>query len=471
MMPTHDVHPVNGGLLRHPVRWLGPLAMLSLAACSTHQPYERPDVPLPAEWVSTTAVTTNGTTLDWQTAITDERLRTLVQLALDNSQDLQRAAAQVRQLQAQFRIREAERTPAIAGVAAGNRQGSAGSGPIARQYTVGVSIVEWELDFFGRLQSLQDASLAQFLSSQESQRALRWSLMAGVAHAWLDVQTAEAQLELTRQVLHNREQSLQLIEARRRQGTVSDIEVWQARGLIAQARTLLAEQQRQRDATRVQLTLLVGLPLDRALDESLLTAQPDRPLALREVPAHLPSEVLLERPDVRAAEWQLAAAQAQIGAARAAFFPRITLTAGFGSASSELGNLLSSGTWGWTLAPQAVLPIFNAGANRAQLQATEAARDAALAQYQQAIQTAFAEVQGALSARDNLQQQWQAQSELLQAETERLRRVQRLLEQGVASRLEWLDAERSAFEAQRAWVQTRQAVEHNRVVLLRVLGG
>lgn len=470
-MPTLDANPVYKPLLSRSVRWLLPVAAVSLAACSTPQPYERPAVSLPTEWASTTSLQASSTALDWQTAMTDERLRTLVQLALDNSQDLQRAAAQVRQLQAQFRIREASLSPNLAAVGSGNRQVATGPGSNTSQYTVGISIIEWELDFFGRLQSLQDASLAQFLSSQEAQRALRWSLIAGVAHTWLDVQGAEAQLDLTRQVLDNRKQSLQLVEAQRRQGMVSDLDVWQARSLIAQAQTLQAEQLRQRDTARVQLTALVGLPLDRPLDESLLAAQPDRPMALQAVPANLPSEVLLERPDVRAAEWQLAAAQAQIGAARAAFFPRITLTAGLGSASNELGSLLSSGTWGWTLAPQALLPIFNAGANRAQLEASEAGRDIAMAQYQQAIQTAFAEVQNALNTRDSLQQQWQAQTYLLQAETERLSRVRRLWEQGIASRLEWLDAERSAFEAQRAWLQTRQAVEHNRVVVLRVLGG
>ncbi len=470
-MQTADFYPMNRGLLTLAVRWLTPLALLSLVACSTSQPYERPAVSLPAEWSTADALSADGKSVDWQTAITDVRLLSLVQLALDNSQDLQLAAAQVRQLQAQFRIREADRRPTVTGMISGNRQGIAGSESSSSQYAVGLSIVEWELDFFGRLQNLQDASLAQFLSSQEAQRALRWSLIAGVAHAWIDIQAAEAQIDLTRKVLHNREQSLQLIEARRRQGTVSDIDVWQARGLIAQARTVFAEQQRQRDAARIQLTAMVGLPPGRPLAESLLAAQSDRPLALQEVPANLPSEVLLERPDVRAAEWQLAATQAQIGAARAAFFPRISLTAGFGSASTDLGNLMRGGTWGWTLAPQALLPIFNAGANRAQLEASEAARDAAMAQYQKSIQTAFAEVQEALNARESLQLQWQAQAYLLQAETERLRRVHGLWERGVANRLEWLDAERSTFEAQRAAVQVRQAIEHNRAVVLRVLGG
>jgi len=470
-MQTPDDTPSKDRHMNRFARWMTPFAIVLLAACSTSPTIERPAVSLPSDWGTKNTIQPDDSTVDWQTIITDERLLALVQLALDNSQDLQRAAAQARQLQAQFRIREAERSPALAGVASGNRQGIGGSGQSTRQYTVGISITEWELDFFGRLQSLQDASLAQFLASQEAQRALRWSLIAGVAHAWLDVQAAEAQLELSRQALQNREQTLHLIEARRRQGTVSDIDVWQARGLIAQARALLAEQQRQRDAAEIQLTGLVGLPLDRPLDESLLTAKPDRPLALQEVPANLPSDVLLERPDVRAAEWQLAAAQAQIGAARAAFFPRISLTAGFGSASSDLGHLMSSGTWGWTLAPQAILPIFNAGTNRAQLEAAEAARDAAVAQYQKAIQTAFAEVQEALNARESLQQQWQAQTDLLEAETQRLRRVARLQERGVTNRLEWLDAERSALEVQRAWVQVRHAIEHNRVTALRVLGG
>ncbi len=454
-----------------PARCLVTFSAFALTACATWQPYERPDVSLPADWSTSGTAQETALVDDWRTVIADERLRTLVKLALEHSHDMEAASAQVRQLQAQFRIREAARLPAVMGVASGNRQTNSRSESIASQYAVGLTIADWELDFFGRLQSLQDASLAQFLSFREAQRALAWSLVAGVAHAWLEVQTAEAQLGLTRRVLDNREQFLQLIETRRRHGTASDIEVWQARALQEQARAALADQQRQRDAARIQLSALVGMPLDQRLDEDLLVAPASRVMALRDVQPSLPSDILLQRPDVRAAEWQLAAAHAHIGAARAAFFPRISLTAGLGSASAELGGLLRSGAWGWSLAPQAVLPIFNARANQSQLEASEAARDAALAQYRKAIHTAFSEVQEALSTREALRQQWQAQTDLLLAESERLQRVRLQFERGVTSRLEWLDAERSTFAAEQALLLVHSAIEHNRVVLLRVLGG
>jgi NodT family efflux transporter outer membrane factor (OMF) lipoprotein len=233
----------------------------------------------------------------------------------------------------------------------------------------------------------------------------------------------------------------------------------------------LAQQQRQRAQQVNALTLLVGQPLNEALPAQALQPQGDALAAVAEVPVGLPSVVLLERPDIRAAEQQLMAANAQIGAARAAFFPRISLTASFGSASSELSGLLRGGSWGWALAPQALLPLFDGGANRAGLESAQAGRELAVAQYERAIQSAFREVNDALMGRGALEEELRAQQALANAESERLRLSELRLREGVASQLEVLDAQRSLFAAQQALLQTRFALAQNRVDLYRATGG
>jgi outer membrane protein, multidrug efflux system len=249
-----------------------------------------------------------------------------------------------------------------------------------------------------------------------------------------------------------------------------------AESLAATARATLAQQQRLRQLDVNALALLVGQPLDQALQPApqpavVAATEPQAVRALAEVPVGLPSQVLLQRPDVRAAEQQLVAANAQIGAARAAFFPRIYLTASMGSASSELSGLFKSGTWGWTLAPQALLPIFDAGRNQAGLASAQAGQQVALAQYEKAIQTAFREVNDALAGQATLADQLQAQQQLAQAEAQRLRLSELRLKQGVASQLELLDAQRSVFSAQQTLLQTRLALAQNRVALFKALGG
>ena len=452
-------------------RWtpwaLAPTVLAVLAGCSQFQPYQRPELPLPAQWQGADATVAGEaavTPLPWQSFVQDPALRSLIEQALQRNQDARIAAAQLEQLRAQLRIREAARLPTVNAGVTGSRQTVGENEPINSTYTAGLQVAGWEIDFFGRLESLSEAARAQFLASEEALKYTRIGLVAGVSAAWLDLQSAQAQLNLADRTLATREDTLRLTRLRFEHGAASALELRQAESLVAAARASRAQLQQQRALARNALTLLVGGPVPETPGSS--AAQ-----SFAEVAVGVPSRVLLDRPDIRAAEQQLAAANAQIGAARAAFFPRISLTASLGSASSELSGLLGSGTWGWALAPQALLPIFDGGANRANLASAQAAREAALAQYEKAIQTAFKDVNDALAGQDTLRLQAQAQQELLTAERERSRLTQRRLEQGVANQLEWLDAQRSLYSAEQAAVQVGYALQQNRVALYKALGG
>jgi outer membrane protein, multidrug efflux system len=275
-------------------------------------------------------------------------------------------------------------------------------------------------------------------------------------------------LEITRQTLATREESFKLAKLRFDNGVSSELDLRQAESLAEAARVTLAQLQRQRALDENSLTLLVGQPLPADVRPAAsLSAAP----ALADVPSGLPSDLLIRRPDIRAAEQQLIAANANIGAARAAFFPRISLTAGLGTASSHLSDLFSSGSWGWTLAPQAVLPIFDAGRNQAGLESARAGRELAVAQYEKAIQSAFREVADALAGRATLGEQLRAQQAQAEAENVRFRLADLRYRNGVASYLDLLDAQRALFIARQAVVQTRLAQLQNQVVLYKTLGG
>jgi multidrug efflux system outer membrane protein len=327
-------------------------------------------------------------------------------------------------------------------------------------------MASWELDFFGRVASLKDAALAQFLASEEAQRAVQTSLVASVASSWLSLQTDEALLALTQRTLATREDSLRLTKLRFDNGAASALDLRQAESLTAAARATLAQQRRTIALDLNALTLLVGQEVPANLLPGAGDVAPFQP-----VPEGLPSELLTRRADIRQAEQQMVAANANIGAARAAFFPRISLTAGIGTVSTELSGLFKDGSWGFTLAPQALLPIFDMGRNQANLDAAKAARDIAMAQYEKAIQVAFREVADALAGRATLGEQLAAQEAQAQAETDRFRLAELRYRNGVASYLDVLDAQRSLFATQQALAQTRLAQQQNQVALYKALGG
>ena len=437
-----------------------------IAGCSMTPTLERPAAPVPATFPGQPAsVTASGPVQAWESFITDARLRELVALALKNNRDLRVATLNIEQVRAQYQVRRADQVPTVNATVAGNRQPTP-SGDISSNYTAGLAMASWELDFFGRVASLKDAALAQFLASEEAQRAVQTSLVASVASSWLSLQTDEALLALTQRTLATREDSLRLTKLRFDNGAASALDLRQAESLTAAARATLAQQRRTIALDLNALTLLVGQEVPANLLPGAGDVAPFQP-----VPEGLPSELLTRRADIRQAEQQMVAANANIGAARAAFFPRISLTAGIGTVSTELSGLFKDGSWGFTLAPQALLPIFDMGRNQANLDAAKAARDIAMAQYEKAIQVAFREVADALAGRATLGEQLAAQEAQAQAETDRFRLAELRYRNGVASYLDVLDAQRSLFATQQALAQTRLAQQQNQVALYKALGG
>jgi NodT family efflux transporter outer membrane factor (OMF) lipoprotein len=438
-----------------------------LAGCSMMPAYERPAAPVPAQFpYASPADATTAAQAPWQQFFADEKLRRLIATALANNRDLRIATLNIEQARAQHDIRRADRFPTVGASLAGSRAPSA-DGSTATSYTAGIGFSAWEVDLFGRVASLGESALAQFLASEEGRNAVQVSLVAAVANQWLNLAADEELLALTRQTLATREESLRLVRLRFDNGASSEIDLRQAESLAESARATLAQLQRQRATDLNALGLLLGQPVPQE-DQVAVTTEGVR---LPDLPAGTPSSVLANRPDVRQAEQQLVAANANIGAARAAFFPRISLTAAIGTASSDLSGLFSGGSWGWTVAPSLLQPIFDAGRNRAGLASAQAQRDIALAQYERAIQSGFREVADALAGRATWGDQLQAQARVVEAESARLRLARMRYEGGVASYLDLLDAQRSLFTAQQALVQARLARLQNQVQLYRALGG
>lgn len=439
-----------------------------LAGCSMMPKYERPEAPVPGAFPY--AASTQGVPaadLDWQQFFAgDARLRGLIAAALRNNRDLRVAILNIEQARAQYDIRRADRLPTVGITASGSRAPGPG-GTTIESYTSGLAFSAWEIDFFGRIASLSEAALAQYLATEEGRKAAQASLVASVATVWLNLAADEELLALTQQTLATREESLRLFRLRFENGASSEIDVRLAQSLAETARVTLSQVQRQRALDLNTLGLLIGEPVgpDYRVDATTATVQ------LPDLPAGVPSDVLVRRPDVRQAEQQLVAANANIGAARAAFFPRISLTAGIGSASAELSGLFKGGSWGVTVAPQLLVPIFDAGRNRAGLASATVGRDIAVAQYERAIQQAFREVADGLAGRATLADQVRSQATVAEAEAARLRLSQLRYDAGIASQLDLLDAQRSLFAAQQALVQARLQRLQNQVQLYRALGG
>jgi outer membrane protein, multidrug efflux system len=455
-----------------PARTLPALAAMALlAGCTLMPTYERPAAPVATTWPGASAgpASAMASELTWQSYFTDASLRSLIDTALLNNRDLRVAVLNIEQARTQLGLRRADQFPAVNAALSGSRSPTT-SGGISSVYSGGLVLTAYELDFFGRVASLKEQALAQYLASAEGRTTARLSLIATVAQGWLGLLADEELLALTQQTLDSRLASLKLVQLRFDNGASSELDLRLAQTLAESARVTLAQQQRQRALDENALVLLLGQALPAEARARLSQPQLSS-MQLTELPAGLPSDLLSRRPDIRQAEQQLIAANASIGAARAAFFPRIALTAGVGSASSELGGLFKGGSWGFTLAPQLLLPIFDAGRNQPGLDASQAGRDIAVAQYEKSIQSAFREVADALAGRETLGRQMQATQAQLAAETARLRLTDLRLQNGAASQLDSLDAQRSLFGVQQAVVQTRLAYLQNQVALFKTLGG
>ena len=445
----------------------------SLVACGSLAPdYQRPAAPVPAQFpLATNANSAKVAVADlpWQTFFADARLQQLIQIALDNNRDLRVALLNVEQAKTQVDSHNADRWPTVY-AGAGLSRGTASDGSTGSTFTAGLSIpatLAYEVDLFGRLHSLSDAAFAQYLATTQAGRAAQISLVGAVASSYFALQADSALLDLAQQTLATRDDSLKLIQLRFDQGASSQLDLSQAQSLLQAARVSVAQSTRQRLLDVNALNLLLG----QAAPVALTAAGTQAPVQLAELPVGLSSEVLLRRPDVLQAEQQLLAAHANIGAARAAFFPKIFLSTSVGSVSNQLEGLFKDGSFAWSIGPQLLLPIFDAGRNEANLAAAKAAREVAVAQYEKAIQSAFREVADALAGRATLGEQYQAQQAQTRSEAERARLTELRFKNGASSYLEVLDAQRSLFAAQQAELQLAALVQQNLATLYRVLGG
>jgi len=456
---------------------LTPLALaLVLAGCVNLAPkYERPAAPVAAAFPTVAGTVSSGNpvaseapaAIAWQHFFTDPRLQQLISLALANNRDLRVAVLNIEAARAQYQIQHSNQFPAINAGISGQRQTTGKDQPISSIYQAGLSVSAFELDFFSRVKNLSDAALAQFLATEEARKTAQISLIAQVANTYLTYLADEELLALVQQTLKTREESLRLTNLRFENGVSSKLDQQQAVSLVEQARTTLAQAQRQRAQDLNLLTLLIGQPIPDALPAGATLATTNLP----DLPAGMPSDLLAVRPDIRAAEQQLVAANANIGAARANYFPRITLTGTAGSASQQLSGLFKSGTFGWTFAPQAILPLFDFGRTRAGVEGARAQRDIAVAQYERSIQTAFREVADALAGQATYSEQLRAQQAVAAAETDRFNLSDLRYRNGTASYLDLLDAQRSLFTAQQQAIQANLQRLQNQVTLYRVLGG
>lgn len=445
-------------------------ASLALAGCASMAPtYERPAAPVPAQWpVAPGAGATQAADIGWREFFTDTRLQGLIDQALANNRDLRVAVLNVQRAQAQYGVQQADRLPTV-NAAAGQTATRSPGGSISRQYSATLGVSAWELDLFGRVKSLNDAALQQYLATDDARRSAQVSLVAEVAGAYLTLAADQERLRLAEQTLLARQDGLRLTQRLQVAGVASTLDLRQAEIAAETAQTDLAGLTTQVAQDRNALTLLVGQPLT---PEQLPVAGTDAAVTqTAELAAGLPSNVLLARPDVQQAERTLQAANANIGAARAAFFPRISLTASAGSASGELDGLFRSGSGLWTFMPQVSLPIFDAGRNQANLTIAQVDRDIAVVQYEKAIQAAFRDVADALAQSATIVQQVASQQRLVAQTQDALRLAEARFAKGVDDRLATLDAQRSLYGAEQGLINARLAQQVNRVTLYKALGG
>lgn len=453
---------------------VGCAAVLLAAGCQSMAPdYHQPAAPVAGQFpLAEDAAGESAAALGWQQYFADAHLQALIAQALEHNRDLRAAVLRVEEAQAAYGIARAGLYPQVDAIGSYNRSRTpanlsfTGRPLIAEDYLVGLGISNWEIDFWGRIRSLKDAALQSFLASDEARRALQIALIARVADGYMALRELDERIVIARKTIDSRAESLRIFQRRYEVGATSKLDLTQVETLLAQAQSLEYQLRQARAVQYNALTLLVGSAFELAPAANALDAT-----ALPALAAGLPSDLLLARPDIVAAEYRLKAANANIGAARAAFFPRVSLTTTYGSASSELEGLFDAGSHAWKFSPSISLPIFDAGRNRANLDLAEVRRDLAVADYEKTIQTAFREVADALAARQWLQRQVQSQQQTLDALSERSRLVKLRYDSGATSYFEVLDAERELLTAEQQLVQTRRALLSSQINLYAALGG
>jgi multidrug efflux system outer membrane protein len=450
------------------------------AGCNLAPKYTRPAAPVPADWPSgeayqgtrTAANAPEAPDLKWQEFFSDEKLQKLIETALRNNRDLRLAALNVERARALYGIQRAELLPAVDATAGGSRQripadlSGIGEPLTAEQYSANLGVLSWELDFFGRIRSLTESALEAYLATEQARRSAQILLVSSVANAYLVLAADRESLALAQTTLVTQQDAYNLVKRRYDHGLAPELDLFRAQTQVDTARGDVARFTQLVAQDENALNLLLGAPAPA----ELLPADLSTTAPAREISAGVSSEVLLRRPDVLQAENLLRAAHADIGAARAAFFPRISLTGAVGTASDELSGLFNSGSGTWNYGAQAAMPIFDARIWSA-LKVTKVQREIAVTQYEQAIQNAFREVADALAVQGTVGQQVSAQESLVNAVAETYRLSDIRYDKGIDSYLSVLDAQRSLYAAQQGLVALRLAKLTNQVRLYAVLGG
>ncbi|MBB6368272.1 multidrug efflux system outer membrane protein [Xanthomonas sacchari] len=453
-----------------------------LAGCASLAPsYARPDARVPATFANGDSSSGNGdavanvASLDWRQVFLDPRLQHVIAQALEHNRDLRVAVLNIDKARAQYRIQRADLFPSVSvsGSQSASRSSAAtslsGRSEVARTYAADVGISSWELDLFGRIRSLKEEALETYLATAQTQRSTRLSLVAEVAADWLTVAADQQRLALAQQTLDSQRRTLALTEARHREGIASGLDLAQVQTSVESARADVASYTTQLATARNALDLVVGAPV--AADALPQAGALEGGVALAPLPAPLESRVLLQRPDVLYAEHTLKSANADIGAARAAFFPTISLTASTGRSSGALSSLFDAGNRTWSFVPSISVPIFRAGALKAELDVSRITRDVNVATYEKAIQSAFSEVADALATRAQLDERMDAQRALVAVTQRSYDLAEARYRNGVDSYLDALDSQRSLYSAQQDLITLRLTEAGNRVTLYKVLGG
>lgn len=470
-----------------------PLGLSLLAGCSLVPDFLRPDAPVPAAWPDGPAYRRSppqaaaaadpmraADAIGWRDVFQDARLQRLLEIALTDNRDLRIAALNVAAAEAQYRVQRADLFPQLgatgsfdagrtpAAVASRSVPIDSTAGITSRTYGAGIGFSAYEIDLFGRVQAMSAAAFARYLGYDETRRSAQISLVAQVANAWLALAADQELLVLTQQTLANQEESLRLTRAGFDGGTATELALRQAQTSVETARATLAQYTRQQAQDANALALLLG----RAVPPELVPTEPlGRAMPIAEVPAGLGSESLLRRPDVLAAEQNLIAANAEIGAARAAFFPRLTLTASAGTASAGLSQLFGAGSGTWSFSPSLNIPIFSGGALQGSLDLARVQTDIQVATYERTIQTAFREVADALAARGTYDRQIAAQQALVGAYADAYRLALLRFRSGLDTYQAPLDSQRQLFAAQQQLITLRLQRLQNLVSLYKALGG
>ena len=452
------------------------LAASALSACTLAPPHERPALPVATTWPTASA---NGSSvsagdLAWKQVFEDPRLAGTIELALANNRDLRVAVLNIDKARATYRVQRADLLPGVNASLSETRShtpaatSQTGSALEVEAYSAGIGVTSYEVDLFGRVRSLSNVALQSYLSTAETARATQISLIAETANAWLTLAADQDLLALAKDTLKSREDSLALTQRQFDAGAVSQIDLRTSQTLAETARSDVATYTAQVEQDKNALRLLAGtdVPADLLPAGGLITAQ-----ILPDLPAGVPSDVLTRRPDVLSAEHSLMGAEANIGAARAAFFPQISLTGSYGSASTDLGDLFKSGGKAWSFAPSISLPIFAGGANKANLDGAKASQKIAVATYEKTVQTAFREVADALATQATIGDRLAAQERLAAAAADTARLTKLRYDRGVDSSLTLLDAQRTQYSAQQGLINARLARASNLVTLYKVLGG